>query len=572
MRNRIVTCFGLVMLSALTASAEMTARQVIEKSLAAQGGKGNLEKVQTRTGSAKVEVKGLTGTFQVWSKAPDKIKTLLDVGVLVQERGFDGTKGWQKQNSIEEVVGYDLARLKRSGMFFPLLTYFNEKTPVELKGKETLNGAESYKVVITPQSDQPETFYFDMKSFLPVREVRPVIMNLQKQDLTIDYSDYRQVEKIKLPFKVVQATPDQVLTLNFDSYVLDASVDDALFKNPADQFANEPYDVTLMTIPTRVYKENDGLWEPGPTESWLFHVVVQEKHGRALDPVAARIEFFSEDQKVAFIEMANDMLESLRAKSFGGFANIEEVFDLTHSISQPVTAEIDKMVYHINLVSPTGQKIQKVLEIPVSEYEQKTKLIFPLKGKFMIGAGHDFNEPHKEERSQYYAYDIVGLGDHYELFRTDGKKNEDFFTFGREVIAPADGKVVYARNDVPDNATPGVVDTTVFMKLPDPERSFTGNNVIIDHGNGEFSALAHLKSGSVRVKEGDTVKQGDVIGLLGNSGNSDGPHLHYQLMAGPKFFHTDGLPSKFENVVLDTMTAQKAKIATPQRGIWLVAE
>ena len=103
MRNRLVTYFVFVMLCALTASAEMTARQVIEKSLAAQGGKANLEKVQTRTGSAKVDVKGLTGTFQVWSKAPDKIKTLLDVGVLVQERGFDGTKGWQKQNSIEEL-------------------------------------------------------------------------------------------------------------------------------------------------------------------------------------------------------------------------------------------------------------------------------------------------------------------------------------------------------------------------------------------------------------------------------------------------------------------------------------
>lgn len=560
------------MLVASGASAAMTARQVIEKSLAAQGGIANLEKIQTRTASAKVEVRGLSGTFQIWAKTPDKIKTLLDLGVLVQERAFDGAKGWQKQNSVEEVVGFDLARLKRSAMFFPLLAYYTSKTPLELKGKEKLNDADVYKIEFTPQPDQPETFYVDAKTFLPVRELRPVVVDLKKQDLIIDYSDYRKVENIQLPFKTVQTMGDQILTLNMDAYTLNASIDDNIFKNPTEQYAKEPYDVTIFTIPEHVYKENEGVFEPGSSESWYFHLVVREKYGRAVQPVAARIEFFSEDQKLSFQEIGGDQLESMRANSFRGFANIEEVFDLPHFVVQPVNSDIDKMVYRINLVTADGQKIQKMLEIPVSAYEQKTKLNFPIKGKLFVGGGHDFNEPHKSERSQFYAYDIVGLGEHYELFRTNGSTNEDFYTFGREVLAPADGKVVYARNDVPDNKTPGTIDSGVFMKLPDPERAFLGNSVTIDHGNGEFSAFAHLKLGSVRVKEGDTVKQRDVIGLLGNSGNSDGPHLHYQLMAGPKVFHADGLPSQFDNLVLDTLTSEKVHIATPKRGIWLVAE
>lgn len=573
-RNRFVTYVLPAVLAAVAAvaSAEMTGRQVIEKSLAAQGGKANLEKVQTRSVSAKVEVKGLSGTYQLWAKAPDKVKTLLDLGVLQQERAYDGAKGWQKQNSLEEVVGYDLARLKRSAVFAPLLTYAKDNAPAELKGKETLNGAEVYKVEIKPQPEQVETFYFDAKTFLPVREMRPVMVNLQKTDLVIDYADYRKVDAIKLPFKTIQTMGDQVLTLAIDAYVLNATIDDSMFKSPAEQFANEPYDVTLLTMPEHIYKENDGIWEPGPTESWSFHLVIREKHGRPLNAVAARIEFFSEDQKVSFVEMASDALDSIRGVSFGGFANVDEVFDLSHSFSQPVSTEIDKMVYRINLVSPAGEKFQKMLEIPVTNYEQKTKLIFPVKGKFMVGAGHDFNEPHKDERSQQYAYDILALGEHYELYRTDGLKNDDFYAYGHEVIAPADGKVVYARNDVPDNTAPGKVDTHIFMKMPDPERSFAGNNVIIDHGNGEFSALAHLKTGSVRVKAGDTVKQGDVIGLLGNSGNSDGPHLHYQLMAGDRIFHFDGLPSKFENVVIETLTAEVANVAIPKRGVWLVAK
>lgn len=572
MRNRIVTYSLLGMLIASAASAAMSARQVIEKSLAAQGGIANLQKIETRMATAKVEVRGLSGTFQIWAKAPDKLKTNLDLGVLVQDRGFDGAKGWQKQNSVEEVVGFDLARLKRAAMFSPLLTYYTAKTPVELKDKEKIKDAEVYKIVVTPQPDQSETFYFDAKTFLPVRETRPVVVDLKKEDLIIDYSDYRKVENIQLPFKSVQTMGDQILTLNMDGYTLNASIDDNIFKNPVEQYAKEPYDVTIFTIPEHVYKENEGIWEPGNSESWFFHLVVREKYGRPLQPVAARMEFFSEDQKLAFQEIGGDQLETIRANSFRGFENIEEVFDLSHFVVQPVNSDIDKMVYRINLVSTDGQKIQKMLEIPVTEYEQKTKLNFPVKGKVIVGGGHDFNEPHKDERSQLYAYDIVALGDHYELFRTDGSTNEDFYAFGREVLAPADGKVLYARNDVPDNTKPGGIDSNVFMKLPDPERAFPGNNVVIDHGNGEFSAFAHLKKGSVRVKEGDTVKQGDVIALLGNSGNSDGPHLHYQLMAGPKIFHSDGLPSKFENLLLDTLTSEKLHIATPKRGVWLVAE
>jgi murein DD-endopeptidase MepM/ murein hydrolase activator NlpD len=110
------------------------------------------------------------------------------------------------------------------------------------------------------------------------------------------------------------------------------------------------------------------------------------------------------------------------------------------------------------------------------------------------------------------------------------------------------------------------------MSMSDPITAFPGNNVIIDHGNGEFSFCAHMKMGSVQVKTGDSVKAGQVIGLLGNSGNSDAPHLHYQLMAGPTVFKNDGLPSKFKNLMLEALTQEQVKIETPKRGIYLVAK
>jgi murein DD-endopeptidase MepM/ murein hydrolase activator NlpD len=130
------------------------------------------------------------------------------------------------------------------------------------------------------------------------------------------------------------------------------------------------------------------------------------------------------------------------------------------------------------------------------------------------------------------------------------------------VISPADGTVTYARNDVPDNPQPEKIEKYLFLSRPEPWWAVGDNCVVIDHGNGEFSFLAHMQKGSVQVKKGDHVAQRQMIGLLGNSGNADGPHLHYHLMAGPTIFRSDGLPSRFSNT----------DIPVPKRGIFSSAE
>jgi murein DD-endopeptidase MepM/ murein hydrolase activator NlpD len=121
------------------------------------------------------------------------------------------------------------------------------------------------------------------------------------------------------------------------------------------------------------------------------------------------------------------------------------------------------------------------------------------------------------------------VGPHWELTRNGGATNSDFYTWGREVIAPADGEVVYARNDVPDQPRPGTVDRSIYMNMPNPGYANPGNHVLLNHGNNEYSSLGHMRYGSVRVKTGDRVKRGDVVGLAGSAGDSELPHLHYQL-------------------------------------------
>ena len=75
-----------------------------------------------------------------------------------------------------------------------------------------------------------------------------------------------------------------------------------------------------------------------------------------------------------------------------------------------------------------------------------------------------------------------------------------------------------------------------------------GNFVIIDHQNGEFSVYAHMSENTVTVYPGDPVRQGQVIGKVGNTSNSDFPHLHFHLMDSPDFITANGLPIKFINL------------------------
>jgi Peptidase family M23 len=446
---------------------------------------------------------------------------------------------------------------------------------VFFKGKEKIGEKEMIVLEFLPKPDSPERFHFDPNTFLLLRESRALPRETPEEDagqMVIEYGDYKNVDGWMVPFTFTQTIPGQVLTVKIDQYRINTQIADTTFQNPIRQYGNEPFEMTIRTIPWRVYKENDGVWEPATTESFYFHLLVQEKHGRPIEPTEAKLELYAGKELLKTIVLSGPQLNAIRSVSFGSSAQQEELFDLKHSFSEPVSLAVTRVIYAFHGSTESGQKLQKTLEIPVTIYEQKTKLIFPLKGRFVVAGGHDYNEAHKGEWSQHYAFDIVALGPNYNFARNGGKANEEFFTWGQEVLAPGDGVVSFARKDIPDNKQPGMIDNTVFMSKPDPLNAIAGNNVIIDHGNGEYSLLAHFQEGSVRVKKGDRVKQGQVIGKLGNSGNSDGPHLHYHLMAGPQIFRNDGLPATFENVFIEAFSTEDVKIASPKRGVYVIAK
>ncbi len=117
-------------------------------------------------------------------------------------------------------------------------------------------------------------------------------------------------------------------------------------------------------------------------------------------------------------------------------------------------------------------------------------------------------------------------------------ENTSYACWLKEVEAPADATVVYARNDVPNNPKPGEPSAAAWETLPDPELAIAGNCVVLDFGNGECMALMHMAQGTVAVKAGNAVKQGQLLGRLGSSGDSFGPHL----------FKDPSLPLAFETL------------------------
>ena len=118
---------------------------------------------------------------------------------------------------------------------------------------------------------------------------------------------------------------------------------------------------------------------------------------------------------------------------------------------------------------------------------------------------------------------------------TDAAKNANYYAYGTELLAVADGIVAATKDSIPENVPGG---RAVKIDLT----TVGGNFVGIDIGGGKYALYAHVQPGSLRVKLGDRVKRGQVIALLGNSGNSTEPHVHFQIADGPSFLAAEGLP------------------------------
>ncbi len=229
------------------------------------------------------------------------------------------------------------------------------------------------------------------------------------------------------------------------------------------------------------------------------------------------------------------------------FDNAEEVPDrLVHRLSVKAAA------------APPGQQ-QITEEVGPTDVDRRDVVVVgpPLRGSNYLAADSCCDSTlHRRAAlpidgrmrlAQRYAVDWEQLDADDRIYSGE-KKVENYTIYGQEAIAVADATVVKVVDGLPQQK-PGV-----FPKGISPEEA-DGNSVILDLGGGNYALYGHFQPGSIRVKEGDRVERGDVLALVGSSGNSLAPHLHFHVMDGPLSLASNGLPYAIDSF---TVTGQSA--------------
>jgi hypothetical protein len=125
-------------------------------------------------------------------------------------------------------------------------------------------------------------------------------------------------------------------------------------------------------------------------------------------------------------------------------------------------------------------------------------------------------------------------------FAGDSKDVHSYYCYGKAVLAVADGRVVTARDGLPENI-PRHGDA-FHPAVPITLETVAGNTITLDLGGGQFAHYLHLQSGSVRVKAGDRVRRGQLLGRVGASGDAREPHLHFEVTTSSKLLAGEGVP------------------------------
>ena len=153
-------------------------------------------------------------------------------------------------------------------------------------------------------------------------------------------------------------------------------------------------------------------------------------------------------------------------------------------------------------------------------HHDKVNIKLPFLGTWTVSQAHNGEYTHKDEFR--HAWDFVITDTESQQFMGSGDLLTDYYCYDKMVLAPADGTVEFVMDRIPDNIIGEV-------NLKDN----WGNTVIVKHDDNLYTSLSHLKEGSIKVKEGDLIKEGDEIGRCGNSGRSPYPHLHFQAQETP---------------------------------------
>ncbi|MBK8449502.1 MAG: peptidoglycan DD-metalloendopeptidase family protein [Saprospiraceae bacterium] len=263
---------------------------------------------------------------------------------------------------------------------------------------------------------------------------------------------------------------------------------------------------------------------------------------------AIYLSFSSEMQNALPIDKTKEFLAGLKSQA-GKITKLEFVkYEQTYGSYK---TNFESGIFTLNISVDNNSKINGLFVKPYKDNDlpkidrNKTKLVLPFKDEWTVIWGGDTKELnyHVESEAQKNAFDLVITDEKGSSFKTTGKTNEDYYAFGREITTPCDGEIVLVVDGIKDNI-PGIINT---IYIP-------GNTVILKASNNEYLFFAHFKQHSIKVKQGQKVAQGQLLGLCGNSGNSSEAHLHFHIQNIEDMNFATGIKCYFEQLQVNGQT------------------
>lgn len=249
--------------------------------------------------------------------------------------------------------------------------------------------------------------------------------------------------------------------------------------------------------------------------------------------------FMPHDKTITFLSTLNTQAGSIKQRTFIKYPQAKvALYKTTFEralvalfISVDANGKINGL-----MVKPYVNEKLPVLKRNIS------KLILPFKEEWTVFWGGDTKEQnyHVAYKSQKNAFDLIITDTEGKSHKSEGKTNEDYYAFGKELIAPTSGEIVLVVDGIKDNK-PGVLNPNFV----------TGNTVILKTKNNEYIYLAHFKQHSILVKQGQKVEQGAILGLSGNSGNSSEPHLHFHIQNIEDINSATGTKAYFNSILVN---------------------
>ncbi len=212
--------------------------QIIEKYIEVVGGRDVITKFSSRAAKGTIDIPGVSrgGTFELYAKAPNKALTTMNVhplGLITQ--GFNGSSGWYQtdRTGLRSLKGVELDAVGRDSDFYSPLRMKANYPKMRLMGRTKFGYREAYVIAASPAAGLPDKFYFDTLSGLPIRldTVRPGAAGQVSMQVYLD--DWRDVDGIKLPFRITQSLSGSSLVFEFLEIKHAVTLDDHIFNKPA---------------------------------------------------------------------------------------------------------------------------------------------------------------------------------------------------------------------------------------------------------------------------------------------------------------------------------------------------